>query len=89
MSTQKLGIKVPPFDRDDYNNWKKKMILFIRVDNLMYIEILENGMFIPIKIIPETIKMEFKFFEGLLQRNRVSSLTRMRNILRLTTNCNS
>ena len=56
MSTHKLGIKVPPFDKDDYNNWKMKMLLYIRVANPMFIGILENGPFVPMKIIPESVE---------------------------------
>ena len=56
MSTPKLGIKVPPFDKDDYNNWKMKMLLYVRVANPMYIRILENGPFMPMKIIPESVE---------------------------------
>ncbi|XP_063942844.1 uncharacterized protein LOC135150464 [Daucus carota subsp. sativus] len=56
MSTQKLGIKVPPFDKNDYNNWKMKMLLYVRAANPLYIGILENGPFVPMKIIPESVK---------------------------------
>ena len=56
MSTHKLGIKVPPFDKDDYNNWKLKMLLYIRATNPLYIGILENGPFVPMKIIPESVE---------------------------------
>lgn len=56
MSSQKVnGIKVPPFERANYNLWKKKMMLFIKASNPRYIEILENGLFVPVKLIPETI----------------------------------
>ena len=55
MSSQKVGsIKVPPFDRVNYNIWKLKMNLFIRKTNSGYMKILKNGPFVPMKIIPET-----------------------------------
>ena len=57
MSSQKIGsIKVPPFERANYNLWKKKMTLFIKAANPAYIGILENGPFVPMKIIPETVE---------------------------------
>ena len=56
MSSQKVdSIKIPQFDKENYNSWKKKMILFIRTANLMYLGILENGPFVPHKLIPETV----------------------------------
>ena len=55
MISQKVGsIKVPPFDRVNYNMWKLKMNLFIRTANSEYLKILKNGSFVPMKIIPET-----------------------------------
>lgn len=55
MSTQKTGsIKVPQFDRANYNLWKRKMLLFIKASNPLYIGILENGPFIPMKAATET-----------------------------------
>ena len=56
MATYKLGIKVPPFYKDDYNNWKMKMLLHTRAENPLYIGILENGPHVPMKIIPETVE---------------------------------
>lgn len=50
MSSQKISsIKVPQFDRDNYNLWKKKMILFIKATNPLYMGILQNGPFVPTK----------------------------------------
>ena len=55
MSSQKVGsIKVPQFDRVNYNLWKKKMTLFIKASNPLYMGILENGPFVPMKMIPES-----------------------------------
>lgn len=48
MSSQKLSnIKIPSFDKANYTLRKKKMILFIRMANPMYVGILKNGHFIP------------------------------------------
>ena len=53
MSSQKIGsIKVPPFDRVNYNLWKKKMTMYIRVANPKYEEYLRMGPFIPMKNFP-------------------------------------
>ena len=55
MTTQKTGsIKVPQFDRDHYRLWKMKMLLFIRASNPMYLSILKNGPYIPMKTIEAT-----------------------------------
>ena len=55
MTTQKTGsIKVPQFDREHYSLWKMKMLLFIRASNPMYISILKNGPYIPMKTIEAT-----------------------------------
>jgi len=52
MNSQKVGsIKVPPFDRVNYNLWKKKMTLFIRATNPLFMGILENGPFVPMKAV--------------------------------------
>ncbi|KAK1365621.1 hypothetical protein POM88_041182 [Heracleum sosnowskyi] len=48
------GIKVPPFTRDDFGLWKMKMLLFIKASNLLYIGILENGLFVPMKPVSES-----------------------------------
>ncbi|KAK1388300.1 hypothetical protein POM88_016478 [Heracleum sosnowskyi] len=55
MSSQKLSsIKIPAFNREHYNLWKKKMLLFIRASNPMYLDILKHGPFIPMIEITET-----------------------------------
>ncbi|XP_017246071.1 uncharacterized protein LOC108217700 [Daucus carota subsp. sativus] len=46
------SIEVPPFTRDDYNMWKKKMVLFIKAANPAYMKILESGPYVPKKTIP-------------------------------------
>ena len=54
MSSQKIGsIKVPPFDRVNYNLWEKKMTLYIRASNPKYEEYLRMGPFVLMKIVPE------------------------------------
>ena len=56
MSSQKVrNIKIPPFDKENYSLWKKKMTLFIKAANQLYIGILENGPFVPQKLIPESV----------------------------------
>ena len=53
MSSQKLSsIKIPVFDKANYTLWKKKMLLFIKMANPMYIEILKNGPFVPQTMVP-------------------------------------
>lgn len=53
MSTQKIGnIKIPRFDKDNYNLWKMKMMLFMKATNPMFLEILKNGPFIPLEEVP-------------------------------------
>ncbi|KAK1379442.1 hypothetical protein POM88_026186 [Heracleum sosnowskyi] len=47
------GIKVPPFTRDDFGLWKMKMLLFIKASNPLYIGILENGPYVPMKSVDE------------------------------------
>ena len=55
MSSQKVeSIKIPPFDKENYSLWKK-MTLLIRTANPLYMGILENGLFVPQKLIPESI----------------------------------
>ena len=55
MSSQKVrSIKIPPFDKENYSLWKKKMTLFIKAANQLYMGILENGPFVPQKLIPES-----------------------------------
>ncbi|KAK1360161.1 hypothetical protein POM88_044635 [Heracleum sosnowskyi] len=48
------GIKVPPFTRDDFGLWEMKMLLFIKASNPLYIGILENGPFVPMKPVSES-----------------------------------
>ena len=44
MSSQKVGsIKVPKFDKENYNLWKKKMTLYLKATNPDYMEILTDG----------------------------------------------
>ena len=47
MSSQKVGsIKIPPFDKENYCLWKKKMTLFIKAANPLYMGIMDNGPFV-------------------------------------------
>ena len=47
MSARKISnIKIHVFDKINCILWKKKMMLFIRMTNPMYIQILKNGPFI-------------------------------------------
>ncbi|KAL8103438.1 hypothetical protein AgCh_027859 [Apium graveolens] len=56
MNTQKISnIKIPTFDKANYTLWKKKMMLFIRMDNPLYIQILKNGPFTPMVRVEESI----------------------------------
>ena len=56
MSSQKVGsIKIPPFDMENYSLWMKKMAMFIKAANPMYMGILENGPFVPQKLIHESV----------------------------------
>ena len=56
MSFEKVGsIKIPPFDKENYNLWKKKMTLFIKAATPLYMGILENGPFVPQQLIPESV----------------------------------
>ncbi|KAK1364596.1 hypothetical protein POM88_040157 [Heracleum sosnowskyi] len=48
------SIKVPPFTRDDFGLWKMKMLLFIKASNPLYIGILENRPFVPMKPVSES-----------------------------------
>ncbi|KAL8108912.1 hypothetical protein AgCh_025128 [Apium graveolens] len=55
MNTQKISsIKIPPFDKANYTLWKKKMLLFIRMANHLYISIFKNGPFNPVVRVEET-----------------------------------
>ena len=56
MNSQKFGsIKVPPFDRANYNLWNKKMTLFIRATNPLYMGILENNPFVPMWVVEASV----------------------------------
>ncbi|KAL8146339.1 hypothetical protein AgCh_004181 [Apium graveolens] len=55
MNAQKISsIKIPPFDKANYTLWKKKMLLFIRMANHLYIGIFKNGPFTPVVRVEET-----------------------------------
>ncbi|KAL8125297.1 hypothetical protein AgCh_012834 [Apium graveolens] len=55
MNTQKINsIKIPTFDKANYTLWKKKMLLFIRMANPLYIQIFKNGPFTPMVRVKET-----------------------------------
>ena len=48
MSTQRVSsIKIPVFDRENYELWKKKMTLFLQVSNPKYMKVLKQGPQIP------------------------------------------
>lgn len=50
MTTKSTGsIKVPKFDITEYDLWKMKMHLFIKASNPLYMGILQNGPYIPMK----------------------------------------
>ena len=56
MSSQKVGsIKIPPFDKENYCLWKKKMTFFIKAANPLYMGIMDNGPFVPQKLFPESV----------------------------------
>lgn len=44
---------IPPFDKDNYDLWKKKMLLYIRVANTKYMNVLMTGPKIPMDIVEE------------------------------------
>lgn len=46
-------VKVPKFDKENFNLWKIKMMLFIKASHPLYPEILKNGPFVPQQEIPE------------------------------------
>ncbi|KAK1380496.1 hypothetical protein POM88_027240 [Heracleum sosnowskyi] len=43
------SIKIPAFDKENYNVWKRKSMLFIKAANPLYLGILQNGHFVPRK----------------------------------------
>ena len=56
MSSQKVGsIKIPPLNKENYSLLKKKMTLFIKAANQLYRGILENGPFVPQKLVSESV----------------------------------
>lgn len=48
------SIKIPPFDKTNYNLWKRKILLFSKASNSLLLRILENGPFVPQTFIPVT-----------------------------------
>ena len=55
MNTQKISrIKIPTFDKANYTLQKKKMMMFIKIANPLYIQILKDGSFIPTVRIEES-----------------------------------
>ena len=55
MTTERVSsVKIPMFDKDNYGLLKKKMTLFLQVENAKYLGVLKNGPKIPI-IEPESI----------------------------------
>lgn len=55
MSSQKLSsIKTPTFDKANYNQWEKNLLLFIKTANLIYPEMLKNGPYMSVVLVPET-----------------------------------
>ncbi|XP_074352748.1 uncharacterized protein LOC141691896 [Apium graveolens] len=47
MSSQKIGgLKVPKFDKANYNLWKKMMLLHLRAADHRYIKVIEKGPFV-------------------------------------------
>ena len=78
MSSQKVGsIKIPPFDKENYGLWKKKMTLFIKAANPLYMGIMDNGPFVPQKLIPESVTETGEgFHKSLYLRNHRNTATR-------------
>ena len=55
MTTQRVSsVKIPMFDKNNYGLWKKKMTLFLQVENPKYLSVLKNGPKIPMIIEPES-----------------------------------
>ncbi|KAL8125083.1 hypothetical protein AgCh_012669 [Apium graveolens] len=55
MNTQKISnIKIPAFDKTNYTLWKMKMLLFIKMANPLYVQILKNGSFTPMERVEES-----------------------------------
>ncbi|KAL8102971.1 hypothetical protein AgCh_027487 [Apium graveolens] len=56
MNTQKISsIKILAFDKTNYKLWKKKMMLFIKMVNPLYVQILKNSPFTPMERVDESI----------------------------------
>ena len=56
MSTQRVSsIKIPMFDKENYNLWKKKMTLFLQAANPKYKDVLKKGPNIPMIIELENV----------------------------------
>ena len=54
MASQKIGsVKIPAFDKENYDLWKKKMLLFIRVAYPKYMKVLQTGPQKPMILVPE------------------------------------
>ena len=69
MSLQKVGsIKIPKFDKYNYNLWKKNVDLFIRATNSKYLEILVEDPFVPMKIVSESVEDGVVVPQGLTPR---------------------
>ena len=72
MSSQKVGsIKIPPLDKEIYSLWKKKMTsVHTKAANPLYMGIMDNGPFVPQKLIPESDdwKPEKEFLKSLYQK---------------------
>lgn len=50
MSSQKVSsVKIPAYDRVNYELWKKKMMLFLQVANPKYLRVLKTGPIIPME----------------------------------------
>ncbi|KAK1392927.1 hypothetical protein POM88_011983 [Heracleum sosnowskyi] len=58
MSTaQKVStVKIPMFSKEQYPMWKKKMLLFLKVANVKYFDVLKNGPRLPMIIEGELIE---------------------------------
>ena len=57
MTIQRVSsIKIPLFDKENYGFWKKKMILFLQVENPKYLGVLKNGPKILMVIVAESIE---------------------------------
>lgn len=49
-----MSAQIPTFYKKNYNLWKRKIMLIIKIINPLYLGILENGHFIRQTYIPET-----------------------------------